>query len=86
MCDWWTSLKYDGVLHAVRQTGLRHGVKLRPHDLRRSFASILEAQGVPLNDISLAMRHENVATTSRYLDRNPAKGAAVTTGFRIGSK
>lgn len=84
MTDWDTPVGYDGVLFAVRNVGKRHGIKLRPHDLRRSFASILEGQGVPLNDISIAMRHENVATTSRYLDRNPAKATAVTSGFRIG--
>lgn len=83
--DWGQPLGYDGILNAVRQTGKRLGVVLRPHDLRRSFASILEAQGVPLNDISLAMRHENVATTSRYLDRNPAKATAVTSDFKIGA-
>lgn len=86
MTDWEKPLGYDGILQAVKRHGDRHGVKLRPHDLRRSFASILEAQGVQLNDISLAMRHENVATTSRYLDRNPAKAAKVTSTFQIGGK
>lgn len=84
MVDWDNQLGYDGILQAVKKVGERHGVKLRPHDLRRSFAGILEGQGVPVSDISRALRHADVGVTSRYLDRNPSKTVEVTAGFTIG--
>ncbi len=56
---------------AVRERGERAGVpQLAPHDLRRTFAGLLEEAGTPLLDISKALRHENVATTSTYLGHN----------------
>ena len=76
--DWGTPLKYKGVLGAAHRAGLN------PHDLRRSFAGILEDEGVPVTDISRAMRHSNVATTSLYLDKNPQRTAEVTKGLRLG--
>jgi integrase len=82
--SWDTHLGYAGILAAVKRMGEEFDVKLRPHDLRRSFAGILEKQGVPITDISRAMRHEDVGTTSRYLERDPAKTVAVTAGFRLG--
>lgn len=82
--DWACPLSYDGIRVAVVKAGKRAGFKLAPHDMRRSFAGILEAQGVAANDISRAMRHANLATTSRYLDRNPNKAVEVTANLTIG--
>jgi integrase len=42
---------------------------LRPHDLRRSYAGMLEEIGYPLESISAALRHSNLTTTQRYLQR-----------------
>lgn len=81
---WDTPLGCEGLRNLVKHAGARAGVKeLRPHDLRRSFAGWLEGKGVPLKDISMAMRHSNIATTDRYLERNPARACEVTAGFTI---
>jgi integrase len=52
--------------------------------MRRSFGGLLESKGVPVTDIQRAMRHSNVGTTSVYLDKNPAKAAAITGALTIG--
>jgi integrase len=43
------------------------GVPFRPHDLRRTFAKLAYAGGSPLEQIQLALGHESIATTERYL-------------------
>ena len=44
---------------------VKHGFKLiRFHDLRHSFASIANSAGTSLRDISEAMGHSNISTTS----------------------
>jgi integrase len=57
---------------------------LAPHDLRRSFANMLEEKHVPLPDISRALRHENVATTSTYLSKNPSRMLESVNALRFG--
>ena len=52
----------------VRRVSVQAGVPFRPHDMRRSFAGILQDRGVPIEDISAALRHSNIGTTQRYLD------------------
>jgi integrase len=45
---------------------------VHPHGMRRTMASEMAAEGVPLIDISGALGHSNVATTNTYLKRvNP---------------
>ncbi len=46
---------------------------LRPHDLRRTLAGILDAHGTPLQDIQLVMRHETLSATQAYLSENPLR-------------
>jgi integrase len=84
VCHWDRPLQYDGVLYAVKAAGKLAGIELRPHDLRRTFAGILEESGVPVTDIQRTMRHGDVGTTSRYLSKNPAKTVAVTEGLELG--
>jgi integrase/recombinase XerD len=82
--NWDKCLGYNGVLQGCKRAALRTpGVPaaFAPHDLRRSFAGILEKKGVPLGDIQRLMDHENIGTTSRYLDKNPAKRLALTEGL-----
>jgi integrase len=40
-----------------------------PHGMRRTMASEMAAEGIPLIDISGALGHSNVATTNTYLKR-----------------
>jgi integrase len=56
--------------------------ELAPHDLRRSYAGVLEDRGVPLRDISALLRHSSIATTEKYLADNPKKWRdSVATAF-----
>ena len=46
---------------------------VHPHGMRRTMASEMAAEGVPLLDISTILGHANVATTNTYLKQiNPA--------------
>lgn len=81
--DWTTPLGYEGIRVAVAKAGRRAGVKLRPHDMRRSFAGLLEAKGHPLTDIQRVMRHSNPGTTGGYLNKNPNKAVRITSALTI---
>jgi integrase len=54
-----------------------------PHDLRRSVAGALQANGVPIEKISRLLRHSNVAVTERYLSKLPQinEGAVLMSGM-----
>ncbi|MEM9605912.1 MAG: tyrosine-type recombinase/integrase [Actinomycetota bacterium] len=68
----------------VKEAGTEIGVpNLAPHDLRRSFAGILDALGVDIRDIQAAMRHDSVSTTERYLKTNPNRGAEATASLQF---
>ena len=83
--NWLKPLAYHGVLYAVKQAGRHAGVSnLCPHDLRRTFAGILEESGVAVTDIQRAMRHNDVGTTSRYLESNPNRTVEATAGLTLG--
>jgi len=43
------------------------GIKLSPHDFRRTFATICLKDGWDLAEISKALRHCNLATTTKYV-------------------
>lgn len=74
----------QAVRKAVRRAGDRAGVSdLRPHDLRRSLAGMLDARGVPLDQIQKVLRHSSVATTQRYLADNPAKAVDLMQTFTL---
>lgn len=68
------SLSASGAWNVCKLRGQAIGRdRLAPHDLRRSFAGILEARDVPLQRISEALRHDSVATTQIYLAKNPVR-------------
>lgn len=80
---WDRPLGRTGITNLVRRAGDRVGLRLAPHDMRRSYAGMLEERGVKVEDIQRALDHSNVGTTSTYLDKNPAKAAAITGGFTL---
>lgn len=84
IAQWDKPLQYHGVLYAVKAAGERAGWKLDPHDLRRTFAGILEETGVPVTDIQRMMRHNDVGTTSRYLDKNPRRTVELADALELG--
>jgi integrase len=51
---------------AIRRAGPKSNVS--PHDLRRSAATFLHGQGVPLATIQVILGHTSIATTLRYID------------------
>jgi integrase len=64
----------NGIARVVHDRGERIGVPdLRPHDLRRTLAGMLDEQGTRLQDVRLVLRHERLATTEAYLADNPRR-------------
>ena len=47
--------------------GERLGLRLRPHDLRRTCAKLCRAGGGELEQIQLLLGHASIQTTERYL-------------------
>lgn len=63
----------DRITRRARAAGIDH---LRPHDLRRSFAGMLEDAGTDMRDIQAALGHQQLATTERYLKQRTKLPAA----------
>jgi integrase len=68
----------DILIKRAREAGLSDRVS--PHDLRRTFATNLQIEGVDMATISRMMGHKNIATTMRYdlRDETAKKKAAET--------
>lgn len=64
----WSQSIHNIVKLRAREAGLGN---VAPHDLRRSFAGILQDRGVPLEEISRALRHASLETTRIYLENKP---------------
>lgn len=61
----------------VRERATAVGIDhLAPHDLRRSFAGMLEDAGTDMRDIQAALGHAQLATTERYLKQRTQLPAA----------
>lgn len=75
------ALGAEGARQAVKRAGRLIDVELNPHDMRRSFAGYLETIGTSLPNISRALGHKNIATTSRYLESNPNRTVAIAGGI-----
>lgn len=62
------SISGQGILDIVDSYGQRLGKeKLRPHDLRRTYARIGYDAGIDIGQISKLLGHSNITTTQRYL-------------------
>jgi integrase len=62
-----SSLSPQAVLAAVRSYGKELGLKIQPHDLRRTCAKLCRSAGGELEQIQLLLGHASVTTTERYL-------------------
>jgi integrase len=75
---------YQSIGRQVLEAGRRAGIDdLQCHDLRRSFAGLLEDAGVPVQQISAQLGHAGLDTTMRYLSSNPRKRADALVGIAV---
>jgi integrase/recombinase XerD len=70
-----TRVRYQNVIHAVRQAGARAGLSddVTPKTLRHSFATHLMDRGVDLGIIASLMGHRSPQETGVYLHVLPAR-------------
>jgi integrase len=69
----------------VHESGARVGIpELAPHDLRRTYAGLLEDADIPIQRISEQLGHASVVTTQTYLNTRPAKQAAAMASVVVG--
>jgi integrase len=61
------SLSPQAVLAAAAFYGEQLGLRLRPHDLRRTCAKLCRSGGGELEQIQLMLGHASIQTTERYL-------------------
>jgi integrase/recombinase XerD len=61
------SLSTQAVLDVVKGYGEPLGIRVRPHDLRRTCAKLCRAGGGDLEQIQLLLGHASIQTTERYL-------------------
>ncbi len=67
---WWGlygPLTLDGLKQAVRAAGERAGIKLGPHQLRRTFATRMLAAGASMEHVRLLMGHSDYTVLRQYL-------------------
>jgi site-specific recombinase XerD len=57
----------QALYYVVAEYAARLGVKLGPHDLRRTFGKLAHKGGSPLEQIQLSFGHASLTTTERYL-------------------
>ena len=57
----------QAIFETVAAYGLRIGVRITPHDLRRTFAKLAHQGRAPLEQIQISLGHASIQTTERYL-------------------
>ena len=81
---WGQPIKTPKVItHVLENRGAALGIKMAPHDLRRSFAGILKDQGMDDEEIRRHLRHDNTKTTRIYLEDKPERSQKLR-GFDLG--
>lgn len=77
-------LKTNGLFRVLSRRGLLIGVPhLAPHDMRRTLAGILQTKGYTIEQISEVLRHDSIATTQAYLEKNPHKAVKTLQGLEL---
>ena len=62
-----SSLGAQSIFETVAGYGDRIGVRITPHDLRRTFAKLAHQGRAPLEQIQISLGHASIQTTERYL-------------------
>ena len=75
----------DAIADVVTTYARQLGWDLSPHDLRRTFAKLARSGQAPLEQIQLALGHQNIQTTQRYLgsELDLADAACDRLGIRL---
>jgi integrase len=55
------------VYNTIAAYAERIGLRLAPHDLRRTFAHLARKADASIEQIQLTLRHASISTTERYL-------------------
>lgn len=66
--QWGTGISQQALGRIVSSRSSAVGLRVAPHDMRRTYAGIMERK-VGLIETSRAMRHSQIATTQIYLER-----------------
>jgi site-specific recombinase XerC len=61
------SLSAQAVYLVVTEPAKKIGLELAPHDARRTFAKLAHKGKAPIEQIQIALGHESIQTTERYL-------------------
>lgn len=84
MINWQQGLKRQAIARSIQRRAALAGVEpCAPHDMRRTYAGLLQQRGHPIEDISKALRHSNIATTQRYLEDNPFRAVSMMQEFEL---
>ena len=62
-----SGLGAQSIFETVAAYGDRIGVRITPHDLRRTFAKLAHQGRAPLEQIQISLGHASIQTTERYL-------------------
>jgi integrase len=75
----------DAIADVVSTYACQLGWALAPHDLRRTFAKLARSGQAPLEQIQLALGHQSIQTTQRYLgsELDLADAACDRLGIRL---
>jgi integrase len=75
----------DAIADVVSTYACPLGWDLAPHNLRRTFAKLARSGQAPLEQIQLALGHQSIQTTQRYLrsDLDLAEAACDRLGIRV---
>ncbi len=61
------SMTAQSIFEVVERYSEKLGIRVAPHDLRRTFAKLAHKGHAPLEQIQLSLGHASVQTTERYL-------------------
>lgn len=61
------SLTPQAIYEITRTHSSRLGLRIAPHDLRRTFAKLAYAASAPVEQIQFTLGHASITTTERYL-------------------
>jgi integrase len=71
----------EAIARAIRKAGVKKGT---PHDLRHTYARLLDRSGIPASIVQSQLGHKNAATTRIYTDATAEEAAHFLEDFGVG--